>query len=68
MMWPHVTDKDTGPEVEEEEVEEGEGEEGVQHAILVGVISRSQYLAESHHHYRGSSEERKQMSEQVSSR
>ena len=61
MMWPHVTDKDTGPEVEEEE-------EGVQHAILVGVISRSQYLAESHHHYRGSSEERKQMSEQVSSR
>ena len=48
---------------------EGEGlEEGVQHAILVGVISRSQYLAESHHHYRGSSEERKQMSEQVSSR
>ena len=52
--------------MEEEEVEEGE--EGVQHAILVGVISRSQYLAESHHHYRGSSEERKQMSEQVSSR
>ena len=64
MMWPHLTDKDTAPE-------EGEGEgleEGVQHAILVGVISRSQYLAESHHHYRGSSEERKQMSEQVSSR
>ena len=68
MMWPHVTDKDTAPEEEEEEGE-GEGlEEGVQHAILVGVISRSQYLAESHHHYRGSSEERKQMSEQVSSR
>lgn len=64
MMWPHVTDKDTAPEEEEEEGLE----EGVQHAILVGVISRSQYLAESHHHYRGSSEERKQMSEQVSSR
>ena len=66
MMWPHLTDKDTAPEEGEGE---GEGlEEGVQHAILVGVISRSQYLAESHHHYRGSSEERKQMSEQVSSR